>query len=732
MRTSPRHTLAMLAGALTILLVACSTSSSIGPNAPKAEHTPQPAPKLQYPVAVRGDVVDEYHGVKIADPYRWFEDPAAQATRDWVAAENALSQPYLEHLPQRAWLGNRLKQIWTYERFGVPRREGGRYFYMRNDGTQDQSVLYVADSLTATARVLVDPNGKRDDATIALSQWEPSPDGQFLAYALSDGGTDWNTWHFRRVSDGVDLPVVLKYSKFWAVSWARDSSGVYYSRYPLKKNQAADDSRGDDAGRPDVFFHKLGEPQSADRLVFQVTDHPTRVPSVVVTEDGRYLLIGMFDGYETNGWLIQDLRKPDSKPRPLFTKWDALYNPIGSNGDEIYVQTTLDAPRGRVFAVDARDPAPAKWREVVKQGDYAINNATYVGGRVVVEYTRDARSLVRVFDVNGTQAGEVQLPGLGTAAGFQGSGTNPETFFSYSDYLSPTRVMRLDVEKNAVSEFRTPKVSADFSPYVTEQVFYTSKDGTKVPMFITRRKDAPRDGNRPVMLYGYGGFNVTLSPAFSPAIQGWLEMGGIYVVTNLRGGGEYGEEWHQAGTRLKKQNVFDDFIAAAEFLIAEKYTNPKRLAILGRSNGGLLVGAVLMQRPDLFGAALPAVGVMDMLRYHTASANARQWSTDLGLSEDPAEFKALRAYSPVHNVKPGTCYPPTLVTTAERDDRVVPWHSFKFAAEMQHAQGCDNPVMIRIETRAGHGAGKPVWMQIEDIADQFGFVANALGMPAPG
>jgi prolyl oligopeptidase len=724
MATSPRYRFAALAGAFTVLLVACTT--------PRAEHTPQAAPQFQYPATARGTVVDDYHGTSVADPYRWFEDASAPATRDWVNAENALSQPYLERLPQRSWLGERLKKLWTYERFGLPRREGGRYFYLRNDGTQDQSVLYVADSLTAAARVLVDPNGKRDDATIALSQWEPSPNGEILAYALSDGGTDWNTWHFRRVSDGVDLPDTLRYSKFWPVSWARDSSGVYYSRYPLKKNQAADDSRGDDAGRPDVFFHKLGGAQSADRLVYQVTDHPTRVPSVQVTEDGRYLVIGLFDGYEANAWLIQDLRKPDAKPQPLFTAWDALYNFLGSNGDELYFQTTKDAPRGRVIAIAAHDPAPARWRTVVPQNEYSINNATYVGGRIVVEYTRDARSLVRLFETSGAQAGEVRLPGLGTATGFQGSGTSPETFFTYSDYLSPTRVLRIDVTQNAVSEFRTPKVPADFSPFVTEQVFFTSKDGTRVPMFITRRKDAPRDGNRPVMLYGYGGFNVTLSPAFSPAIQGWLEMGGVYVVANLRGGGEYGEEWHQAGTRLRKQNVFDDFISAAEFLIREKYTNPKRLAILGRSNGGLLVGAALTQRPDLFGAALPGVGVMDMLRYHTASANARQWSSDFGISEDDAEFKALRAYSPVHNVKPGTCYPPTLVTTADRDDRVVPWHSYKFAAELQHAQGCANPVIISIETRAGHGAGKPVWMQIEDIADQFGFVAHALGMPAPG
>ncbi len=727
MANKHRQSCVALAGALTIVLAACASAPLSEPE------TAEPAlpPTIQYPATPRGGVIDTYHGVNVADPYRALEDAGAQTTRDWVAAQNALSQPFLEDLPQRAWLGNRLKQLWTYERFGVPRREGGKYFYMRNDGTQDQSVLYVADSIDAPPRVLVDPNGKRDDATIALSQWEPSPNGQILAYAYSDGGTDWNTWHFRRVADGVDLPVVLKFSKFWPVSWARDSSGVYYSRYPLKKGDNADTAdRGDDAGRPEVFFHSLGQPQSADQLVFRVTDHPTRVPAALVTEDGRYLLIGLFDGYQTNGMLIQDLTKPDAKPRPLFVAWDALYNFLGSKGDELYFQTTNAAPRGRVIAVDARNPAPSAWRTVVPHGDLAISNAAYIGGRMVIEYLRDARSVVRLFDVSGAAAGEVTLPGLGTAKDFQGSGTNPEMFFTYSDFLSPTRVLRLDVSKNSLTDFRTPKVPADFSPYVTEQVFYPGKDGTRIPMFITRRKDAKRDGNQPVMLYGYGGFNVTLSPSFSPAIQSWLELGGIYAVANLRGGGEYGEEWHQAGTRLKKQNVFDDFIAAAEYLIAEKYTNPKRLAIIGRSNGGLLVGAALTQRPDLFGATLPGVGVLDMLRYHTASANARQWSSDYGLADDAEDFRALLAYSPVHNVKPG-CFPPTLVTTADRDDRVVPWHSYKFAAELQRVQSCPNPVLIRIETRAGHGAGKPVWMQIEDYADQFGFAANALGVEAP-
>lgn len=719
-----RQPCVVLAGALTGLLVACATT-------PEPMPAPEPAPSIQYPASPRGNVVDDYHGVSVADPYRGFEDPNAQTTRDWVAAQNAVAQPFLEDLPQRAWLGNRLKQLWTYERFGVPRREGGRYFYLRNDGNQDQSVLYVAEGLEQTPRVLFDPNGKREDATIALSQWEPSPDGKFVAYALSDGGTDWNTWHFRRVEDGVDLPVVLKFSKFWPVAWARDSSGVYYSRYPVRKGEDPQTAeRGDDAGRPDIYFHRLGQPQSADNLVFKVTDHPTRVPAATVTEDGRYLLIGLFDGYQTNGMLVKDLTKPDAKPRPLFMAWDALYNFLGSKGDELYFQTTNAAPRGRVIAVDARNPAPSAWRTVVPHGDFTINSAGYVGGRVLVEYMRDARSVVRLFEATGAAAGEVTLPGLGTAKDFQGSGTNPEMFFTYSDFLSPTRVLRLNVLTNVVTDFRTPNVPADFTSFVTEQVFYAGKDGTRIPMFITRRRDAPRDGNQPVMLYGYGGFNVTLSPSFSPAIQAWLELGGIYVVANLRGGGEYGEEWHQAGTKLRKQNVFEDFIAAAEFLIAGKYTNPKRLAIVGRSNGGLLVGAALTQRPDLFGAALPGVGVLDMLRYHTASANARQWSSDYGLAEDPAEFKALLAYSPVHNVTPA-CYPPTLVTTADRDDRVVPWHSYKFAAELQRAQTCPNPVLIRIETRAGHGAGKPVWMQIEDYADQFGFAADALGMPMP-
>jgi prolyl oligopeptidase len=728
MPTSARYPGVALASASITLLVACSSQT-------RATYAPPPATeaaKIEYPVAPRGEVVDVYHDVKVADPYRAFEDLDSQATKDWVTAENALSQPYLERLPQRAWLGSRLKQLWTYERFGVPKSEAGRYLYLRNDGTQDQSVLYVAESLHAPPRVLVDPNGKREDATIALSDWRASPDGKVMAYALSDGGTDWDIWHFRRVDDGSELSE-LKFNKFWPLAWAHDSSGVYYSRYPLKAGQNADQAtRGDDAGRPDIYFHKLGDPQSADAFVFRVPDSATRVPSPEVTEDGRYLVITVFEGYEANGVIIQDLRKPGAKPQPLLMAWDALYTFIGSKGDTLYFKTTHNAPRGRVIAVDAARPGPAAWRQVVPQAADPIDDAHFVGGRIVVEYTHDATSVLELFEASGAPLGEAKLPGLGTVKDFEGRGESHEEFLTYSDYQSAVRILRLDVANNVVSDYRVPRVAADFTPYVTEQVFYSSKDGTRVPMFIIRRKDAPRDGNQPVMLYGYGGFNQIMSPTYSPSVQAWLELGGTYAVANLRGGGEYGEEWHRAGTKLEKQNVFDDFIAAGEFLVREKYTNPKRLAILGRSNGGLLVGAVLTQRPDLFGAALPGVGVMDMLRYQTASANARQWSSDYGLAENADEFRALRAYSPVHNVKQGTCYPPTLITTADHDDRVVPWHSFKFAAELQHAQACDQPVLIRVETRAGHGAGKPVWMQIEDYADQFGFVANALGMPAPG
>jgi prolyl oligopeptidase len=441
--------------------------------------------------------------------------------------------------------------------------------------------------------------------------------------------------------------------------------------------------------------------------------------------------VSLFDGYRANGIEAIDKRVADAKPRTIFGAWDARYTILGNEGDTLFVQTTNAAPRGRIIAVDINNPQPSAWRELVPQSDLALDEASYVGGHLIVRYVRDARGVAKLFDRDGKAKGEVDVPGMGTIAGFSGSAKDEETFFAYADYLSAGQVMRLDLKTLKTSVFREPKIAADTTPYETRQVFYRSKDGTRVPMYITQRKGAPRDGKAPTLLYGYGGFNVSITPAFRPSVIAWLEMGGTYVEANLRGGGEYGDAWHEAGTKTRKQNVFDDFIAAAEYLIAEKITSPAHLAISGRSNGGLLVGATLLQRPDLFAAALPAVGVLDMLRYHTASANARQWSSDYGLSENAEEFAALRAYSPVHNVKAGVCYPATLVTTADRDDRVVPWHSYKFAAELQRAQACRKPVLLRVETRAGHGAGKPVWMQIDDFADQWAFIAAAIGMQTP-
>lgn len=687
---------------------------------------PAPENPPVYPVTFAVNATETIHGVPVADPYRWLENLDSEATRHWVEAENQLSKPRLAAIPHHDWLKQRLTHLWQYERFSVPVKEAGHYFFLHNDGSQNQSVLYVSDALAAPGRVLFDPNGASADATVALADFTPSPKGDLVAYALSDGGTDWEVWKFRRVSDARDLPDSLRFTKFWGVSWARDGSGVYYSRYP-----ALSSGKGDDAGRPAVYFHRLGEAQDQDRLIYAVTDHPTRIPSGRVTEDGHYLVITLFDGYERNGVSLLDLHRPGSRVQPLFFGWDALYSFIGSQGEELYFETTKDAPHRRVIAVDPRQPTSTPWPTIVPEQTAALAGAAYVGGRIVARYVQDAHSIARVYEPDGRPVGDVALPGLGSIEGFTGEGNERETFFSYTDYLTPSRIYHYDVATNTAAIWRSAKLSAATDEYITEQLFYLSKDGTRIPMFVTHRRDLVKDGDQPTLLYGYGGFNVSLTPAFRPSVLAWLEMGGVYAEANLRGGGEYGEGWHQAGTLANKQNVFDDFIAAAQYLIDQHYTRSQRLAIHGRSNGGLLVGAVMTQRPDLFAAALPAVGVLDMLRYQTASANARQWASDYGLSEDPNQFPALYAYSPYHNVKKAWCYPPTLITTADHDDRVAPWHSFKFAAALQAAQVCANPILLRVETRAGHGAGKPLWMQIDDVADQWAFAAQALKMPVP-
>lgn len=678
---------------------------------------------IDYPPSARDPQVDTYHGVEIADPYRWMEALGSTAVTDWVAAQNGVARPFLEAHPLRQQLIERLTALWNYDQYSVPVRKGERYFFTEKRGLQNQAVLYWTDSLSAEPKVLFDPNQLVSDATIALAQYSISPQGTYVAYALSDGGTDWKTWRIREVASGKDLPEVLGLTKFTGVAWLPDESAFYYSRYPQKA-----DGTGDDQQQVRVHLHRLGTGQETDPLVFEITDHPRRNPGATVSDDGRWLVYTIFDGYERNAIYVQRLDVEDAPLLRLLDAWDGLYNFLGNDGDLLYFQTTQGAPRGRVVAVDPADASADKWQVLIGEQAERLESASLVGGHFVAQYLKDAHSVVRVHRKDGSLRNEVKLPGAGSADGFPQNLTGSETFFAYTDYLTPRALYRYDVASDSVTPFRSPGAAFDPAPYVTEQVFYTSRDGTRVPMFITRRKDLERDGGNPVLLYGYGGFDVSLTPSYSAAVAGWLELGGTYAVANLRGGGEYGAAWHMAGTKTRKQNVFDDFIAAAEWLIEEKYTRPDRLAIMGRSNGGLLVGATLTQRPELFGAALPGVGVLDMLRYHTASANAYQWSSDYGTVEDPDQFKALAAYSPVHNTREGTCYPPTLVTTAELDDRVVPWHSYKFAAALQRHQGCDQPVLIRVETRAGHGAGKPTWMQVEDWADQWSFVARHLGM----
>ena len=713
-------TLKITAAGLALSLAGCGDRAG----AP-ATGTTTESKSLQYPKTARGAHTDHYHGVDVPDPYRWFEDEDAPETKRWVEQQNAVAQPYLEAIPERNSIKQRLTTLWDYERFGAPNKEGGKYFYYRNDGLQDQSVLQVADSLDSEGRVLIDPNTFSEDATIALMGYEVSPDGAKIAYAVSDGGTDWRIWRVRDVDSGEDSSDELRDIKFYNVSWSRDSEGFYYSRYPK-----GTDGKGDDQKTVSIYYHKLGEPQSDDVLVYSIDDHPTRNPWGSVTDDGSYLVIDVFDGFDSNGFYYLDLREPDADAEVvrLFDEWDARYTFLGNQGPVFYFKTTRDAPLGRVIAVDTSKQGLEGLVEIVPEAQQALDDATLVGGRLVGQYLHDARTQVKVFELGGRLEREVDLPGIGTAGGFSGHFDDPETFYGYTDFTTPGEIHRYDLETGESTLFRRPEVAFDPDEYETRQVFYASKDGTKVPMFITHRKGLELNGQNPTLLYGYGGFNVSLTPGYSTANVVWLEMGGVLAIPNLRGGGEYGEVWHEAGTKQAKQNVFDDFIAAAQWLIDNGYTSRPKLAIQGRSNGGLLVGAVMTQRPELFGAALPGVGVLDMLRYHTASANARQWSSDYGLSENEDEFKALYAYSPYHNVQQDACYPPTLVTTADHDDRVVPWHSYKFGAALQANQACDNPIIVRVETRAGHGAGKPTWMQIEDVADQWAFLVQQLGV----
>jgi prolyl oligopeptidase len=679
---------------------------------------------IKYPDARKSDQIDDYHGVKIADPYRWLEDLDSQETAHWVEAQNSLTFGFLNEIPARNTLKDRLTKLWNYEKFGIPFKEGNNYFYSRNSGLQNQSVIYTVNSLSGQPRLLLDPNTLSSDGTVALSGLSVSHDGKLMAYSLSASGSDWQEWKVRDVDTGKDLGDQIKWVKFSGASWTPDNKGFFYSRYDEPKSDAL---KGTNYFQK-LYYHRLGTPQSEDILIYDRPDQKDWFFDGSVTEDGQYLVITINQGTDVKTRVYyKDLKPKDAAVVKLLDDFDASYNFIANDGPVFLFRTDLDATRGKIIAIDVTKPERANWRVVVPEAAETLEGANFVNRTLIASYLKDAHTQVKIFDTAGKVLREVEFPGLGTANGFAGKATDKETFYAFTSFTMPTTIYRYDMLSGKSSVFRQPKVDFNPADYETKQVFYQSKDGTKVPMFLVYKKGLKLDGNNPTYLYGYGGFDISLTPGFSVGNLVWMEMGGVYAQPNLRGGGEYGEEWHQAGMKLKKQNVFDDFISAAEWLIANKYTSTPRLAIGGGSNGGLLVGAAMTQRPELFGAALPAVGVMDMLRFQNFTIGWA-WVSDYGSAENADEFKALYAYSPLHNIKSGVSYPPTLVTTADHDDRVWPGHSFKFAAALQAAQAGPAPVLIRIETKAGHGAGKPTSKLIEEAADRWAFLVRVFGM----
>ncbi len=680
---------------------------------------------FKYPPSQTGDQVDYYHGVAVRDPYRWLEDPHSGATQSWIAAQNQVTFGYLEQITARESIQQRLTQLWNYEKYNIPFREGNRYFYLKNDGLQNQSVLYTLTSLDAEPRVLLDPNQFATDGTVALSGLSVSDDGNLLAYSISTAGSDWQEWRVRDVESGVDLEDRLQWVKFSGVCWTCDSKGFFYSRYdePNEKTKFEDINYFQK-----LYYHRIGTSQSEDTLIYHRPDRKEWGFSASVSEDGRYLIIWVRSGTDSRNLIFyQDLHHPDSEVVELISKFEASYRFIGNEGSRFWLQTDLDAPRRRLIEIDINHPDRENWQEIIPQATQTLSSVSLLNNKFVVNYLQDAQTKIKIFALDGSCVREVELPGICSAGGFRGKRNDTETFYGFTSFTTPTTIYRYDMETGESSLFRKPEV--DFQPeeLETKQVFYHSKDGTQVPMFITHKKGLQLDGSNPTYLYGYGGFNVSLTPNFSVSNLVWLEMGGVLAIPNLRGGGEYGEAWHQAGMKRKKQNVFDDFVGAAQWLIQNKYTTPEKLAIAGGSNGGLLVGACLTQHPELFAAALPAVGVMDMLRFPKFTIGWA-WCSEYGTPEEnEAEFQAIYQYSPLHNLKPGVTYPATLITTADRDDRVVPAHSFKFAAALQAAHNGDNPILIRIETKAGHGAGKPTSKIIAESADRWAFLVSILG-----
>ncbi len=684
---------------------------------PSSPHT------MTYPTTRKINQIDDYHGTLVADPYRWLENPDSEETKAWVEAQNKVTFSYLQQISVREKIKQRLTKLWDYEKYSIPFKEGDRYFYFKNDGLQNQSVLYTLKTLEDKPKVLLDPNKLSEDGTVALSGIAISEDGQFLAYGLSFSGSDWQEWKVKNIETGKDLEDHLKWIKFSGAAWTHDGKGFFYSRYdePNQKTKLEEVNY-----YQKLFYHQLGKPQSEDVLIYARPDQKEWGFNGDVTEDGRYLIISVWEGSNPKNLVFyKDLTNPNSEVVKLINEFEASFGFIDNKDSIFYFQTDLDAPKGRAIAIDIKNSKGKNRREIIPQAEETLQSVSTINNQFVADYLKDARSQIKIFEMTGSFVREIELPGIGSAGGFGGKRNDTETFYSFTSFTVPGTIYRYDMVSGKSKVFREPKVDFNPNEYETKQVFYKSKDGTKVPMFITYKKGIKLNGNNPTYLYGYGGFNASLTPSFSVNSLVWMEMGGVYAIPNLRGGGEYGEDWHQAGMKQKKQNVFDDFIAAAEWLIAKGYTKPAKLAIGGGSNGGLLVGACITQRPDLFGAALPAVGVMDMLRFHKFTIGWA-WVAEYGSPDNPEEFKALYAYSPLHRLKVGIAYPATMITTAERDDRVVPAHSFKFAAALQAAHNGNSPVLIRIETKAGHGAGKPTTKRIEEAADAWAFLVRTL------